>query len=185
MTFYIGPDSPRAARAAAFGRELGKAMHRRGCGTRTLAEATGSGRSAIMAHRQGRILPRHDLAVRYAQALEWPSLIRLSEEARQKTCAAPGCGRTFIDNSGTGTRLYCDTRCQYAAERARTGRERRRTTTKGLIERAAGLQAAVDAMCRECEPDGSCRMEDCPLRPFSPLSLDERRKLPVATAIRR
>lgn len=27
-------------------------------------------------------------------------------------------------------------------------------------------------MCLACEPEGLCRLEDCPLRPFSPLPLE-------------
>jgi hypothetical protein len=39
-------------------------------------------------------------------------------------------------------------------------------------ERARLLQDAIGAMCRACEPEGVCRDEDCPLRPFSPLPVE-------------
>ena len=35
----------------------------------------------------------------------------------------------------------------------------------------ATLHAAIDAMCRSCEPEGTCRDEACALRPVSPLPL--------------
>jgi hypothetical protein len=95
------------------------------------------------------------------------------------------CGRTFIDDSGSDNRLYCDGRCQKQAERTRADEARekpRRETRRGLDVRIRELQAAIDQMCRECEPEGTCRMEDCPLRPVSPLPLDERRQLPVKVA---
>lgn len=34
-----------------------------------------------------------------------------------------------------------------------------------------GIRAAVDAMCRACEPAGTCRTVECPLRLVSPLPL--------------
>lgn len=44
-----------------------------------------------------------------------------------------------------------------------------------LAERkSADRQAAIDAMCRDCEPEGLCRTPECPLRGFSPLPLSKR-----------
>lgn len=42
-------------------------------------------------------------------------------------------------------------------------------------------QAAIDAMCADCEPEGLCRTPDCPLRPYSPLPLSKKH-LAVDTA---
>jgi DNA-binding XRE family transcriptional regulator len=43
----------------------------------------------------------------------------------------------------------------------------------GLVarRRLPQFQAAIEAMCRGCEPDGYCRLESCPLRVVSPLPL--------------
>jgi len=38
-------------------------------------------------------------------------------------------------------------------------------------QRLAVVQAAVDAMCRSCEPEGLCRTTECALRSVSPLPL--------------
>lgn len=40
-----------------------------------------------------------------------------------------------------------------------------------LVAQLDGVRAAVDAMCRGCEPAGICRSVECPLRPVSPLPL--------------
>lgn len=37
--------------------------------------------------------------------------------------------------------------------------------------RADELAEAIEAMCRDCEPEGSCRAPACPLRAHSPLPL--------------
>lgn len=51
-----------------------------------------------------------------------------------------------------------------------------------LAERkSADRQAAIDAMCRDCEPEGLCQTAECPLRAFSPLPLSKRH-LSVDTA---
>lgn len=42
------------------------------------------------------------------------------------------------------------------------------------LEQIAGLRELIDAMCRGCEPEGLCRTAECPLRPASPLPLQER-----------
>lgn len=180
MSFLVPADSPKVTVANAFGRELARAMQRRSVGARTLAAAVGTGRSTITNHRRGVLLPRHALAVRYAQALDWPKLVTLSLAARQKSCHH--CTRTFIDDSGSSNRMYCDSRCQKAAERARKKGPPRREVRRGLALKVAELRKAVDEMCRACEPEGACRMADCPLQPVSPLPLDERRQLPVSIA---
>lgn len=38
----------------------------------------------------------------------------------------------------------------------------------------ADRQAAIDAMCADCEPEGMCQTPECPLRAYSPLPLSKR-----------
>jgi hypothetical protein len=116
--------------------------------------------------RTGRMLPRHGTAVRLAEALSWPRLRILAEEARRKTCVVDG--REFIDDSGSDNRRYCSTSCHEVADKGRKGRPTREVAA-GAERRAARLVAAIEAMCRSCEPEGMCRTADCPLRPVSPL----------------
>jgi hypothetical protein len=66
-----------------------------------------------------------------------------------------------------------------AAYNAGEARRGRRVDGQG---RALALRsAAIDAMCRACEPDGYCRMAECPLRPVSPLPYREARDVALAT----
>lgn len=56
------------------------------------------------------------------------------------------------------------------AEYARSDSKRTMRQDK-LVAQLDGIRAAVDAMCRGCEPAGVCRSVECPLRPVSPLPL--------------
>lgn len=168
MTYAIPATSPKAARAALFGAEMTRAMKARKAGTRTVAALTGSGRTAVMYWRTGRMLPRHETAVRLADALQWPRLREMAEAARRKTCVVDGVA--FIDDSGSDNRRYCSEACHEVADKARKGRDTR-TVAAGAERRAERLAAAVAAMCRSCEPEGVCRTADCPLRDVSPLRL--------------
>jgi hypothetical protein len=115
--------------------------------------------------RTGRMLPRHETAIRLADALSWPRLRTLAEDARRKTCVVDGIA--FIDDSGSDNRRYCSTSCHEVADKARSGRPTR-VTAAGAERRAERLSAAVVAMCLACEPEGVCRTADCPLRAVSP-----------------
>jgi predicted nucleic acid-binding Zn ribbon protein len=168
VTYAIPTGSPKAIRAAEFGRELTKAMHARKAGTRTVAALSGSGRTAVMYWRTGRMLPRYETAVRLADALSWPALRTVAESARSKACVV--CSAVFIDDSGSDNRRYCSEDCHVVAEKARAGRPTRTVAVRSE-RRAALLAAAVEAMCRSCEPEGVCRTVECPLRSVSPLRL--------------
>jgi hypothetical protein len=169
-------------RAILFGRELDKAMKRRGVGARPIIDVGGPSRSAIRSYRSGRNLPRVDTARRLADALEWPRLAELALELRTKTC--PMDRRTFMDESGSDNRIYCSPECQRLAEKKRIGYDRGPTVAK--LERHLRIhQDAVAAFCHDCEPNGVCVTVDCALRPVSPLPLGERRPEHVAQAIAR
>lgn len=171
MTHPVPPNSPKALWCERFGRELDKAMRQRRIGRRTLCPAVGVGHSALGMHRAGRILPRHEVAVAYAEALDWPRLASLSREARQRECVV--CARPFIDDSGSWNRLYCSPSCQNVMQKKRVGRPTR-VAAAGAERRVRMLQTAVDAMCRACEPEGMCRTPECALRGVSPLPLADR-----------
>jgi transcriptional regulator with XRE-family HTH domain len=166
MTYAIPASSPKAARAEVFGAELTRAMKARGIGTRTVADRAGSGRTAVMYWRTGRMLPRYETALRLADALSWPKLATLAADARRKTCVVDG--REFVDDSGSDNRRYCSEDCHIVADKARAGRPTRAVAVKAE-RRAERLANAVAAMCRSCEPEGICRQPSCPLRAVSPL----------------
>jgi predicted nucleic acid-binding Zn ribbon protein len=167
VTYAIPASSPKAVRAERFGLELTRAMKTRNVGTRTVATLSGSGRTAVMYWRTGRMLPRFETAVRLADALSWPKLKTIAQDARRKACVV--CSVAFIDDSGSDNRRYCSESCHVVAEKARAGRPTR-TVAVAAERRAARLTAAVEAMCRSCEPQGVCRTSDCPLRAVTPLA---------------
>ena len=199
MTFTLPAGSPKAASAAAFGRELVKALAARDIPRQELWRATGIGRTALDNYRTGSSLPRIETAATIAAALEWPKLLEVARQARQKACAR--CGAPFTTDSGNmGAKRYCSTACREtaaaerdASKRARqagqTGDGRRRYQEVARLRsgiriaegQAADLRAAVAAMCAACEPEGLCRTADCPLRAFSPLPLAAHRSGAPAT----
>jgi hypothetical protein len=205
MTYTIPPDSPKAVRAAAFGRELVKACARRRIPLKELERVTGVGHTSLDNYRRGLILPKVEVALSLATALAWPRLGQMIVAARTFVCARAGCGRTFRNDTGA-PRRYCSETCQRIAgnlrlasrrtRRAgqtgdgRTAEAARRQLRSGLAladERARLLESAIGAMCHDCEPEGLCRTAACALRPFSPLPLEvhgNRRPARIEFAIR-
>lgn len=156
--------APRSNRASiefqratvAYSVALRDAMHRRGVLSRVLAEAVGVSRNAVCFYREGRYLPRPDVAGRIAEYLDAPELHKLASSGRRIRCVT--CGRTVL--RGKTRRRYCSAECWRAVAR-----------NPPLAENAE--RAAIDAYCRGCEPEGVCRTPACPLQPFSPLPLVE------------
>lgn len=190
MTYRIPPGSPKALKAAAFGRELTKAMVARDIPVKELARAAGVGRNSITNYRDGAIFPKTVTSRLLAEALDWPKLAVLGVEGRSFTCERAGCGRIYQHESG-GPRKYCSLTCQRQAEAERMATRRLRqaaqtndprkrsaalaqlrSAAKIADERARVLEMAVAAMCKGCEPLGLCRTPECELRPVSPLPLD-------------
>lgn len=172
MTFTIPEHSSKRPRAQRFGRELERAMKARDVGTRTVADAIGSGRTAVMYWRTGRMLPRLETTRKLAEALDWPRLATLGAELRRKIC--PIDEVAFVDDSGSDNRLYCSPLCQRVAEKRRMGS----TIDKRAANAERALTAhrqAVAAYCGACEPSGRCVTAECELRPISPLPLFESR----------
>jgi transcriptional regulator with XRE-family HTH domain len=193
VTFTIAPGSPKAVKAAAFGRELVKACRARDIPLKELERVTGVGHTSLDNYRRGLILPKVEVAQALAAALEAPGLARMIIEARTFVCRRSGCRRTFRNDTGA-PRKYCSESCRRIAEnvriaatRARSHGQTRDARSKehqirrlrgGLAiadERARLVDDAIAAMCAECEPEGVCRTEACPLRAFSPLPLEGRR----------
>lgn len=189
MTYTIAPDSPKALKARAFGDELVKALKARNVPLKEVARAVGISHTAIDHYRVGSILPKTATAGALAEALDWPKLALLVEQARTFRCERPGCSRTYRHEGG-GPRKYCTPLCVRQAEAQRAGSTRLRQagqTGDGRLraaaiaqlrsaariadERAQLAEGAIAAMCADCEPVGLCRQPECPLRSLSPLPL--------------
>lgn len=199
MTFTIPPDSPKAAMAAAFGRELVIACKARNVSLKELERVAGVGHTTLDNYRRGLILPKTETALRLAEALRWPKLAELIRRFRTLPCARRGCGVVFR-NDGGNRKAYCSEMCRRIAQNVRaasraarssaaTGSGRRAFHEVSLLrsglriadERNVMLAQSIEAMCRSCEPEGTCRTGDCPLRPFSPLPLATRDVRPPRT----
>lgn len=187
VTHVLAVDSPKAAPARAFGRELMRAIEKRGIPRNELWRTTKIGRTALDHYRVGAVLPRTESAAALAAVLEWPRLLEIVAQARTKPCQR--CGRPFTNDGGNqGAKRYCTVSCRdlaaeerLASSRIRSGGQtgdarqtraaiqRLRSGIRIAEERSRELVDAIDAMCRSCEPQGVCRTADCPLRSFSPL----------------
>lgn len=189
MTYVIPPGTPKAVKAAAFGRELVKACRRRSVPLKELERVTGVGHTSLDNYRRGLILPKVEVARALAAALNWPHLAEMIVAARTFACARPGCRMIFRNDTGA-PRRYHNEMCRRIAENLRQGQRHERSAgqtgsnssrafamrkLKSSVaiadEQTELLQGAIAAMCSSCEPDGICKLEDCPLRPFSPLPL--------------
>lgn len=126
MTVPLSPTSPRRVAAAAFAAELRRAMAARKVSTKRLAEAIGTGTSAVALYRAGDNLPRTDTAARLAEALDWPKLVGIARAGRALACGR--CGRTFV-NEGGGPKIYCSAECREVATMLRS-----RPATGGLYD---------------------------------------------------
>ena len=142
MTYTIPPDSPKAVKAAAFGRELVEACRRRGVPLKELERATGVGHTSIDNYRRGLSLPKVEVAKALAAALDWPRLATMIVAARTFPCARSGCERTFRNDTGV-PRRYCSSACQAINANVANARRRlakgsyglkRPRTTSRLIE---------------------------------------------------
>lgn len=168
MTHVIAVGSTKKERAVRFGKALERAMKARDVGSRPLAEALGSSRTTIMYWRTGRILPRLDTTHAIAAALDAPALVGLMVELRTKRCQVDDVA--FVDDTGSDNRTYCSSSCQRVGRKRLAGRDTRASAIRA--ERAlARHRIAVEAFCRQCEPDGWCAAPECELRPVSPLPL--------------
>jgi hypothetical protein len=189
VTYAITVNHEKARRAAEFGRELMKACKARAVPLKELERAAGVGHTTLDNYRRGLILPRTEPARAIAEALDWPELYTLVLSFRTFTCARPGCTMTFRNDTGAPRKFHSEA-CRRIAENVRIAERRARSAGQtnsartraaqlrrlrgGLSiasEQAAVRQDAIDAMCRECEPEGLCRTADCPLRQFSPLPM--------------
>lgn len=191
MTYTIPPDSPKALRARAFGDELVRALRARDIPLTGVAQAIGIGHTAIDHYRAGSLLPKTATALALAEVLDWPRLGEIVVAARTFVCDRPGCRRRYVHEGGS-RRRYCTPSCrtQAAVQRVASRRLRQagqtddgrhraaavarlRSAARIADERARVAEAAIAAMCRDCEPQGLCRQADCSLRALSPLPLRE------------
>lgn len=190
MTYTIPPGTPKALKAAEFGRELAKAAAARSVSWNELERVTGIGHTSIDNYRNGRILPKTEVGQALATALQWPRLAELIVAARTFQCARRGCQRTFRNDTGA-PRKFCSDECHRLNEKLKASARSNRSAGRAGVwssadsaatrqlraglriadERIVVLTDAIAAMCRGCEPEGACQTPECALRPHSPLPL--------------
>ena len=149
-----------------FVRRLRSAMARRDLNSPQLGRLAGCEPSYVRAMRLGRKVPSLALALRMADALDWPSLAEAARAPRERRCVV--CAAPFILANRGNARRFCSAACRVAS-----GKRRRRASEPlpGVVERhrLTIYQDAVAAFCLSCT-DGEmvCRDGACPLRPVSP-----------------
>lgn len=150
-----GRRSPEYQRAAvAYSARLRHMMRLRGMTRSELAVAVGVSGPTVSNWARAYYIPRPDLGTRVAEILDDARLAELAANGRKIRCAV--CGRTTW--RGVTRRRYCSYECW----------------SKGASRvESSAAQAAIDAFCFGCEPEGLCRTPECALQPFSPLPLVE------------
>jgi transcriptional regulator with XRE-family HTH domain len=135
--------------------------------TKQITNATGLGRSTIKRYNTGQSVPTPENAARLAEAFNSDNIVIASHMERE--CIS--CHKRFT-YSHRGSGKYCSPRCRnYFNKDAQKKNE--------FIRRGNELEiyhAAVDAFCRECVlAEMVCRDAECPLRPVSPIPLQEKK----------
>lgn len=168
--------------AQRWGAALRAAQLARGVPSKSLAAAIGVNPGSVSALRRGLKLPLMETAHRIAEALVTPSLELLAAALRTTRCEV--CDRDFIESHRGGySQKWCSWNCEWTGRyrrRLRISRDDAHERTALWRNVAERRQVAVDAMCRTCEPLGTCKDGGCPLRPVSPLPLVGRVRVPVA-----
>lgn len=143
----------RIARSQRFKAAMQKAMRERGLTNRALANQLGVSETMVGYWTQGRYVPALGNAEKIATILNRPALLEIARVHHTGRCLA--CGRTFKRNSTR--RQYCAQSCQRDYQKGVRG--------PTVVD---PRQAAIDAFCKGCEPEGICRDDECALRAFSP-----------------
>lgn len=152
---------------SAFTAELKRAIHARGIRHQDLAAQAELSVSAVSSIVNGRTTPRHETAVRLADALDWNSLIAISRKVHEATCQL--CEKTFVSAAyNPHITRYCSEECARSANTRNKAADHYETVR---LERSKlrRMQAAINDFCNGCEPEGLCRDNECPIRPHSPL----------------
>jgi hypothetical protein len=125
---------------------------------KSLGAAVGIHQRSVSCYVTGQSFPSMAVALRMSEALVDPAIIEIVRQARTARCRLESCGRSFIrDGVATGVRIFCSSECQMASKKG------------GRVARLYSPERkAIDAMCAECQPDGICQNDECPLRTFSP-----------------
>lgn len=155
--------------------EMRRRQDKAGITSVDLARLSGMDKGMVSRYRCGDSLPRVGRAAILAEILDAPMLLSLCVELRTKTCEE--CDATFVsDGRGGNEKRWCSKECgdryrvrvRYPSERHWNGQ--RYDTWKRIAQK---LRTSVEAMCRACEPDATCRDSVCPLRNVSPFPLVE------------
>ena len=152
-----------------FSQELTLALRNRRLTHAAVAERAGLHVQTVSNLARGRNEPTMPTAAALAEALDWPALAVVTEQARRRRCLV--CQARFVTMHLSSTkRVYCGHKCQQA-DHLRKQRVRRAQPYRVAAKRLASAQKAIEAFCLTCEPvDRVCRDNTCPLREFSPLA---------------
>lgn len=114
-----------------FAEELRRAMAARGVNNRDLGTSTGTTGGYISNLRRDKQVCSHDLAVKMADLLMWPSLVDISTRNRTRRC--PVCDREFLRSHSAQTR--CSPSCSKADDKRKSVERMRKKSEGWKLER--------------------------------------------------
>jgi DNA-binding XRE family transcriptional regulator len=148
-----------------------RAMAKRGVTQKEIALAIGLSPTTISTYTTGKKVPKHVVAVRMADFLNWPEVVTLSTKLHSHGCEI--CGRTTLDAGQQYKKKYCGRACRSTAH---TRKQRARRTgvsherDRYVRRRLSVFQESIDRYCHDCTAgERLCRDETCSLREVSPL----------------
>ena len=143
-------------RRSKFGGALRKSLMDASMSQSELARQIGTTQAAVYNWISGRHLPMVETGAKMADVLGDQQLLKLLISLRTIGCEV--CKRPLVRGSKSA-RIFCGPDCARLAEKG---------IKRTPFRDPEGRQSAIEAMCRSCEPEGVCRVPDCPLRRYSP-----------------
>lgn len=166
-----------------WGTAIRKQRDGRGLTREQVASAIGIYERSLWAIEKGRTLCEYKIAVDLCEYLGTPALMAQMVEFRTRVCDV--CGKRYLDTTNVTVKRSCSKACRGVDNQRKVREDNRRRANRAVAQARGEAQmlrsrftvyvAAVEAMCKGCEPEGICRTPSCELRTVSPLPISARR----------
>ena len=181
MTGTASPDRD------AFKRRFGAMIRKRreACGmTREMVAANCNiYERSLWAIETGKTLCDYRVAADLCDFLGAPAAMAEMVAFRTRVCDV--CGKQYLDTTNVTVKRSCSKACRGVDNQRKVREDNRRRANRAVAQARGEAQmlrsrftvyvAAVEAMCKGCEPEGICRTPSCELRTVSPLPISARR----------
>jgi hypothetical protein len=151
---------------------LRREMKEQGKQSRFLSTELSVSPATVKSWRGGIALPTYENAVRLADAMNQPRLMEIARIDRD--CLT--CNETFIVTGKTIGKAYCSRRCSNIAgwrRKANLGMRDLQLIITIETEQNDQRRTAIADFCDKCTLGALCPDASCPLRPVSPIPLEE------------